>query len=96
MAKQPKSKVPRKFYLPIKGLHKAIQIADQPELTTQHMMNVRAPGTLERQLRISQRPGLERWSTVQLGGGAANPIVRMVLVDVVDTPKEIEGGEPPE
>jgi len=46
------------------------------------MNNVRPVDTLERQLRLGQRPGLDRWSDTQIGL-AEQPVVCMVVVAAV-------------
>lgn len=73
-----------RFSMPLKGLNKAAEIEDQLPLTTQHIYNVRAPGTLERQLRLSQRPGMTTWHPNIMSGSGANPIVALTIVDVLD------------
>jgi len=51
----------------------------QPSLTSGHINNVRPRDTLEKRIRIGQRPGLGKWSTDQVGG-ADNPVVAVCQV----------------
>ena len=76
--------MPRQRFLPpIKGLNKRMPVEDSEKMTTYYLMNVRAPGSLERQVRIAQRPGLDKWSTTQVSGGTANPVIAMVELGVI-------------
>jgi len=71
-----------KITLPIKGLYKGIPIANLPEGYTGDCNNVRPRDVLEGRIRIGQRPGLDKWSTDQVGG-ADQPIVAMCTVSSV-------------
>jgi len=71
-----------RFILPIKGLNERLPVEDAEPATTFYLMNVRVPGALERQIRIAQRPGLDKWSTTRVSGTVFNPVVEMTYVDV--------------
>jgi len=71
------------FQPPINGVSKAMSPDQQPPMTTAYMQNVFPVDTLERRVRLGQRPGLERMYTQQIGG-AANPIVAICKITVVD------------
>ena len=69
------------FTPPIRGIHKGLP-ADKPAPnTSEYMNNVRAKGFGGRIL-IVQRPGLDKWSTDQVGD-EENPVVSMVTVSSV-------------
>lgn len=70
----------RKFIPPVKGYSDSLQVADQQTLTSQYMKNVRAPGVLEKQLRITQRPGLNKLFAETAG----SPIVKIIQITVLD------------
>jgi len=72
----------QRLILPIKGLSERLPVEDADPATTFHLMNVRVPGALERQIRIAQRPGQDKWSTIQVSGSIDNPVVEMTYVDV--------------
>jgi hypothetical protein len=46
------------------------------------MNNVRPIDVLERQLRLGQRPGLDKWSTDQIGA-AEQPVVAFCVVAAI-------------
>ena len=73
---------PQRIALPIKGISERMPVEDTSPATTFYIKNVRCPGTLEKQVRLSQRPGSERWSTTRLSGATAAPIVAMTVVQV--------------
>ena len=69
------------FTPPIQGIHKGLP-ADKPAPnTSEFMSNVRAIGVGGRIL-IVQRPGLDKWSTDQVGL-AEQPVVAMCTVAAV-------------
>ena len=55
---------------------------NQPSLTSGHINNVRPRDTFEKRIRIGQRPGLDKWSTDQIGG-SPNPIVFLLSVSSI-------------
>ena len=71
-----------RFQLPIKGIHKGGAVETSPALTSGHMSNVRARDVLENKVRIGQRPGLDKWSTDQVGS-AEQPVVCIISVSSV-------------
>ena len=66
------------FTPPIRGIHKGLPADTPAPNTSEHMNNVRAKGFGGRIL-IVQRPGLDLWSTDQVGD-AENPVVAMCTV----------------
>lgn len=68
---------------PIKGVSEALDPSKQIPLTSGHMNNVRATDVLERQIRIGQRPGLDKVFDEQIGGGAF-AIVAITTITTVD------------
>jgi len=70
------------FQLPIKGFSSFLPAEGQPQLTTPIMMNVRAPSSSERKLRLGPRPGLRKMYSQRIGGSDLSPIVEMITVSV--------------
>ena len=68
---------------PVLGVSESLDASKQLPLTSGYMNNVRAIDVLERQIRIGQRPGLDKTYTQQIGG-ATSPIVGIIQVTVVD------------
>lgn len=68
---------------PIKGVSESLDPSKQFPLTSGYMNNVRAIDVLERQIRIGQRPGLDKVFDQQIGGDAA-PIVALITITTVD------------
>ena len=66
------------FTPPIRGIHKGLPADTPAPNTSEHMNNVRVKGFGGRIL-IVQRPGLDLWSTDQVGD-AENPVVAMCTV----------------
>lgn len=73
----------RSFPSPIKGVSEALDPAKQFPLTSGHMNNIRAIDVLEKQVRIGQRPGLDKVFDQQIGGILAS-IVAITTITVVD------------
>ena len=67
---------------PIKGVSKGLPVDKEPPTTSGYMNNVRPVDVLERQLRIGQRPGLDKWSDTQIGA-AEQPVVAVCIVAAV-------------
>ncbi|KKL70211.1 hypothetical protein LCGC14_2107220, partial [marine sediment metagenome] len=64
---------------PIKGLFRGTLLGHAPELTSESMNNVRPRDSLEKRLRIGQRPGLDKWGNGDLIGGDSNyPVVALL------------------
>jgi len=71
------------FELPLKGINKGLP-SDRPmPAYSEYMNNVRAIDILERKIRISQRPSLDKWGDGDLIGGANQPVVAMCTVSSV-------------
>ncbi len=67
---------------PIKGISKGLPVDKEMPTTSGHMNNVRPIDTLERRLRLGQRPGLDKWSNQQIGA-AEQPVVAMAVVAAI-------------
>lgn len=72
-----------KFQLPIKGESRAVPEDSQLPNTSGYMNNIRKKDVLERKIRLSQRPGLDKVFDQQIGG-AASPIIYVVVITVMD------------
>jgi len=68
---------------PIKGVSESLDPSKQIPLTSGYMNNVRATDVLERQIRIGQRPGLDKVFDEQIGE-AAYPIVAICTITTID------------
>ena len=71
------------FPLPLKGYNAGYNIDSQSVDTTGDMNNVRPFDSLERKLRLGQRPGMAKVYDEQIAGAAA-PIVAIGSISVVD------------
>ena len=71
------------FPIPIKGISEVLPVAVSPADTSGYMNNVFPRDTLERRLRIGQRPGLEKKFSQQISGLEA-PIVALLEVTFLD------------
>ena len=69
--------------IPIKGYSEGFSADKQPQLTTGYMNNMFPRGTLEKKIRLTQRPGLDKTFAAQIGGETA-PIVFILSVTTVD------------
>lgn len=68
---------------PIKGVSKGLPVDKEPVTTSGYMNNVRPIDTLERRLRLGQRPGLDKWGAGTQIGAAEQPVVAFVVVAAV-------------
>ena len=68
---------------PLKGLHRGTLQGHAPELTSEYMNNVRPVDTLEKRIRIGQRPGLDKWGNGTQIGASEQPIVAFTFVNSV-------------
>ena len=64
---------------PIKGISKGFPVDKEPNITSGYMNNVRPVDVLEKRLRLGQRPGLDKWSTDQIGD-SEQPVVAFTVV----------------
>ena len=71
-----------RFQLPIKGIHRGGAVETSPALTSGYMSNCRARDVLENKVRLGQRPGLDKWSTDQVGA-AEQPVVALISISSV-------------
>ena len=74
-----------KLIFPHKGYHKGSATTMQPPGTSPHLKNVRSYDSLDDRARGGKRPAVRKWSTTQVSGSTANPIVEMVSVTVVES-----------
>ncbi len=69
---------------PIKGLFRGTLLGHAPELTSESMNNVRPRDSLEKRLRIGQRPGQDKWgSGISIGGDTDFPVVMILQVSTL-------------
>lgn len=68
---------------PIKGVSLSLDPSKQIPLTSGHMNNCRPICTLEKWIRICQRPGLDKVFIQQIGGNT-KPIVAIIQITVVN------------
>ena len=68
---------------PVRGLFRGTLVGHAPALTSEDMNNVRPIDTLEKRIRIGQRPGLDKWGNGTQVGAAENPVVAMCFVNSV-------------
>ena len=68
---------------PIRGISRIVTVEKELQQFSGYMSNVRPTDVLENRIRIGQRPGLDKWSTNQVGG-AELPVVAMCVVSSVE------------
>jgi len=68
---------------PIKGVSKGLPVDKEHPTTSGYMNNVRPVDSLERRLRLGQRPGLDKWGAGVQIGAAEQPVVAMCIVAAV-------------
>ena len=73
----------REIPLPIQGVNYGLPVDKSQQATSGYMNNVRPVDTLEKRIRLGQRPGQDKWSATQVGGATA-PIVCVCVVAVMD------------
>jgi len=71
------------FPLPIKGVAYGLPVDKASPATSGYMNNCRPVDTLEKRLRIGQRPGLDKWGNGDQIGSAEQPVVAMCIVSSV-------------
>jgi hypothetical protein len=69
--------------VPIQGISKGVPVDKESPATSGYMNNVRPTDTLEGRIRLGQRPGLDKWSTDQIGD-VEQPIVAFCVVSAVE------------
>lgn len=72
----------QELFPPIKGISKGLPVDKEEVTTSGYMNNVRPTDVLEKRIRLGQRPGLDKWSTNQIGA-SEQPIVAMCIVAAV-------------
>lgn len=68
---------------PILGLSKGFSVDKESPLTSGYMNNIRPIDTLEKRIRLGQRPGLDKWGDGDQIGGASSPIVAICIVSTI-------------
>ena len=68
--------------LPVFGVSRVITVEKEPAKYSGYMRNMRPVDVLESKIRLGQRPGLDKWSTVQIGS-AEQPVVAFCVVSSV-------------
>ena len=68
---------------PIRGISKGLPVDKEQPTTSGYMNNVRPIDTLERRLRLGQRPGLDKWGAGVKIGDAEQPVCAMCVVAAV-------------
>lgn len=71
------------FALPIKGISYGFPVDKSPPLTSGYANNFRAICTLEKRVRIGQRPGQDKAYAQQIGGATA-PITAICSITTID------------
>ena len=74
---------PVEFQIPIQGFSEGLVVRDTPGVFSGDMNNVRPTDTINRRLRIGQRPGLSKVFTTQIAS-ALSPVVVIGSITVVD------------
>jgi len=74
-----------KLGFPHRGYHKGSATTRQPPGTSPFIKNVRSYDSLDDRARGGKRPAARKWSTTQVSGAIASPIVEMVSVTVVES-----------
>ncbi len=68
--------------LPLRGINFSYPLDKQDASSSPYMDNVRPFDTLERRIRLGQRPGMDKMYSQQIGG-ATFPVVWVGLVTTV-------------
>ena len=68
---------------PVRGLFRGTLVGHAPALTSESMNNVRPVDSLEKRIRIGQRPGLDKWGNGTQVGATENPVVAMCFVNSI-------------
>lgn len=71
------------FPLPIRGISSGMPDNMPVQLTSGYMDNIRIKDVLEKKIRISQRPGLDKVFDEQIGAGVF-PIIAICTITTVD------------
>jgi len=72
----------QELFLPIRGISQGLPVDKESTQTSGYMNNVRPEDVLEKRIRIGKRPGLDKWSTTQVGG-AEFPIIAFTVVSTL-------------
>lgn len=69
---------------PIQGISKGVPVDKESPATSGYMNNVRPTDTLERRIRLGQRPGLEKWGAGTQIGSTEQPVVCFCVVAAIE------------
>jgi hypothetical protein len=72
----------QEWQLPIFGISRVITVEKEPAKYSGYMRNIRPTDVLENKIRLGQRPGLDKWSSTQIGS-SEQPVVAMIVVNSV-------------
>ena len=64
--------------LPVKGIHRGFSVDKVEQIFTDSCSNVWPTDAGEGRVRLSKRPGLDKWSVTQVGG-VEQPVVRLIV-----------------
>ena len=73
----------KEFPLPILGVNYGLPVDKTPQSNSGYMNNVFPRDTLERRIRLGQRPGMDKLYSQQIGG-VDNPIIAVIQITTVD------------
>lgn len=68
---------------PIKGVSKGLPVDKEVPTTSGYMNNVRPVDSLERRLRLGQRPALDKWGAGVQIGSSEQPVVALTIVAAI-------------
>ena len=71
------------FSLPVQGFSEGFPVDKSDPMTSGYINNVRPIDSLERRIRLGQRPGLDKWGAGTQVGTAEQPVVCMISVSTV-------------
>lgn len=69
---------------PIRGVSKGLPVDKESPATSGYMRNVRPTDTLEKRIRLGQRPALVKWGAGTQIGSTEQPVVAMCIVAAVE------------
>ena len=72
-----------RYVPPINGLSNILPVPDSNPTTTKYINNVRPMDSLEKRLRLGQRPGLDKWGAGTQIGSSVQPVVSFCTVSSI-------------
>lgn len=70
--------------LPLKGINRGVAVCYSSEDYSPDMNNIRPMDVLEKRIRLGKRPGVKKWGAGTQIGSAAQPVVAICSVAVVN------------